>query len=141
METEAALIRRLGGAHWWRKSDPSADRTHGPLLRLNAIALAAMKTKSHGTAFAYPVAPLVWKSGTRHVLMARAGYVARPIAMSSTVTLSRPKSLSRHLSSQGAAISGKPDDVEVAPDTIAAGFKVMVDFGLLDTGGPTGPPA
>src|SRR5713101_334620 len=92
-----------------------------------------MKTKSHGTAFAYPVAPLMWKSGTRHVLMARAGYVARPIAMSSTVTLS-------HLSIQGAAISGKPNDVEVAPDTIAAGFKVMVDSGLLDqgTGGPTG---
>ena len=50
-----------------------------------------MKTKNHGTAFAYPVAPLMWKSGTRHVLMARAGYVAFPIATSSTVTLSRPK--------------------------------------------------
>ncbi len=96
METEAALIRYLDlvqivGRTLWRKSDPSADRTHGPLLRLDAIALAAMKTKSHGTAFAYPVAPLMWKSGTRHVLMARGGYVARPIAMSSTVTLSRPK--------------------------------------------------
>jgi hypothetical protein len=33
----------------------------------------------------------MWKSGTRHVLMARAGYVARPIATSSTVTLSRSK--------------------------------------------------
>jgi hypothetical protein len=30
----------------------------------------AMKTKSHGSAFAYPVAPLMWKSGTRHVSMA-----------------------------------------------------------------------
>jgi hypothetical protein len=25
-----------------------------------------MKTKSHGTAFAHPVAPLMWKSGTCH---------------------------------------------------------------------------
>src|SRR5215831_1566465 len=32
----------------------------------NALAIAA--PPSHATAFAYPVAPLVWKSGTRHVL-------------------------------------------------------------------------
>jgi hypothetical protein len=41
-----------------------------------------MKTKSHGTAFARPVAPLMWKSGTCHVLMARVAYVARPAAAS-----------------------------------------------------------
>jgi len=41
-----------------------------------------MKTKSHGTAFTHPVAPLMWKSGTCHVLMARAAYVARPHTMS-----------------------------------------------------------
>jgi len=29
-----------------------------------------------------PVAPLMWKSGTRHVSMARATYLARPIATS-----------------------------------------------------------
>jgi hypothetical protein len=42
----------------------------------------AVKTKSHEIAFAYPVAPLMWKSGTCHVLMAPATYLAGPIAMS-----------------------------------------------------------
>jgi hypothetical protein len=41
-----------------------------------------MKTKSHGTAFAHPVAPLMWKSGTCHFVMARVAYVARPAATS-----------------------------------------------------------
>jgi hypothetical protein len=41
-----------------------------------------MKTKSHGTAFAHPVAPLMWKSGICHALMARVAYVARPAATS-----------------------------------------------------------
>ena len=41
-----------------------------------AIGDTAMKTKSHGTVFAYPVAPLMWKNGTRHVLMARFDYGA-----------------------------------------------------------------
>jgi hypothetical protein len=36
----------------------------------------AIKTKSHGTAFAYPVAALTWNNGTRHVLTARFDYGA-----------------------------------------------------------------
>jgi hypothetical protein len=47
-----------------------------------AIARAAMKQKSHGTAFVHPVAPLMWKSGTCHFVMARVAYVARPAATS-----------------------------------------------------------
>src|SRR6266481_2750031 len=38
--------------------------------------------RATGTHFAHPVAPLMWKSGTCHVLMARAAYVERPAATS-----------------------------------------------------------
>src|SRR6266566_1035570 len=72
-----------------RCSDQNALRTLILALLLEptgwALALrgdTAMNTKSHGTAFAYPVAPLMWKSGTCHVLMARTTYLARQIATS-----------------------------------------------------------
>jgi len=43
---------------------------------------------------AYPVAPLMWKSGTSHLSMARAIYLARPPAMSSYGDSFPAKSLS-----------------------------------------------
>jgi hypothetical protein len=42
----------------------------------------------------------MWKSGTRHVSMARATYLARPIAVSSTVTPSGQKNYSKSLMSR-----------------------------------------
>ena len=45
------------------RDEPGHDAV-GVVRRLQQ--LAAMKTKSHGTAFAHPVAPLMWKSGTCH---------------------------------------------------------------------------
>jgi hypothetical protein len=35
---------------------------------------------------------------------------------------------------KGPAMSGKPDHIEVTPDMIAAGFKMLVDSGVLDHG-------
>src|SRR5215813_1050073 len=93
-----------------------------------------MKTKSHGTAFAYPVAPLMWKSGTRHVSMARATYLARPIAMSSCGDSFPVKKfiLTPFSQIRCPLASEKPDDVEGAPGMIAASFKAMVDSSDLD---------
>jgi hypothetical protein len=83
----------------------------------------------------------MWKSGTRHALMARATYLARPIAMSRYGDAFTPKVYPNIFqSSQGPAMSDKPDDVEVAPDTIAANFKVMVDSSVLDQGTGREPP-
>ena len=67
----------------------------------NALAIAA--PPSHATAFAYPVAPLVWKSGTRHVLtgglMNHSSGLRKPLEksqdLSDQLTASRPSLLRR----------------------------------------------
>ena len=78
---------------------------------LAAILCTAMKTKSHGTAFAHPVAPLMWKSGTCHVLMARVVYVARPAAASRSgdAFTAKKSTLTTLNQISGSVITNKPD--------------------------------
>jgi len=76
----------------------------------------------------------MWKSGTRHVSMARATYLARPIAMSSCGDSFPVKKfiLTPFSQIRCPLTSEKPDDVEGAPGMIAASFKAMVDSSDLD---------
>ena len=90
------------------RDEPGHDAV-GVVRRLQQ--LAAMKTKSHGTAFAHPVAPLMWKSGTCHVLMARVAYVARPAATSryGDAVTAKKSTLPTLNQISGPAMADKPD--------------------------------
>jgi hypothetical protein len=84
-----------------------------------------MKTKSHGTAFAHPVAPLMWKSGTCHVSMARVAYVARPAATSRYADAFTAKKSTLATRYSATARPGVP---------IRTTSRVMMEFGLSTRG-------
>src|SRR6266478_969619 len=73
--------------------------------------------RATGTHFAHPVAPLMWKSGTCHVLMARAAYVERPAATSryGDAFAAKKSTLTALNQIGGSNMANKPDMSKLRP--------------------------